>query len=67
MVKWELKTLLTDQDIMEADGVIVAADKDVNTDRFHGKPLIEVPVAKGIRTPAELIQSIINGDAPFIK
>nr|WGD96955.1 PTS fructose transporter subunit IIBC [Bacillus safensis] len=59
-----IENALTDQDIMEADGVIVAADKDVNTDRFHGKPLIEVPVAKGIRTPNELIQGIINGDAP---
>ncbi|MGV2911344.1 PTS fructose transporter subunit IIB, partial [Bacillus safensis] len=59
-----IENALTDQDILEADGVIVAADKDVNTDRFHGKPLIEVPVAKGIRTPNELIQGIINGDAP---
>ncbi|MER3115274.1 PTS fructose transporter subunit IIC [Bacillus altitudinis] len=59
-----IENALTDQDILEADGVIVAADKDVNTDRFHGKPLIEVPVAKGIRTPNELIQGIINGEAP---
>ena len=56
---------LTGEEILEADGVIVAADKDVNTDRFHGKRLVEVPVAKGIRTPEDLINQIINEEAPI--
>ncbi|MFD1449027.1 PTS fructose transporter subunit IIC [Oceanobacillus profundus] len=54
---------LTQEEIREADGVIVAADKDVNTDRFHGKRLVEVPVARGIRDPKELIKQIINEEA----
>ena len=55
---------LTEDEIREADGVIVAADKDVDTDRFHGKRLIEVPVARGIRAPEELINQILNEEAP---
>ncbi|MET3656255.1 MULTISPECIES: PTS fructose transporter subunit IIC [Sporosarcina] len=56
---------LTEEDIREADGVIVAADKNVDTDRFHGKRLIEVPVAQGIRKPEELITKIVNEEAPI--
>lgn len=56
---------LTDEEIREADGVIVAADKDVNTDRFHGKPIVEVAVARGIRAPEELINQILNNEAPI--
>ncbi|AVR00778.1 PTS fructose transporter subunit IIC [Oceanobacillus iheyensis] len=58
-----VENALTPQEIKEADGVIIAADKDVNADRFHGKPLVDVPVAKGIRTPEDLINQIINGEA----
>ena len=54
---------LTEEEIREADGVIVAADKDVNTDRFHGKRLVEVPVARGIRDPKTLIKQIVNEEA----
>ncbi|WP_408008145.1 PTS fructose transporter subunit IIC [Pseudalkalibacillus sp. A8] len=55
---------LSEADIREADGVIIAADKDVNTDRFHGKRLVEVPVARGIRAPEELIRQILNEEVP---
>ncbi|MGP4063631.1 PTS fructose transporter subunit IIC [Oceanobacillus sp. M65] len=58
-----VENALTPQEIKEADGVIIAADKDVNADRFHGKLLVDVPVAKGIRTPEDLINQIINGEA----
>ncbi|MFP7223893.1 PTS fructose transporter subunit IIBC [Priestia filamentosa] len=58
---------LTEEDIREADGVIVAADKDVNTDRFHGKRLVEVPVARGIRGPEDLIHQILNEEASIHK
>lgn len=59
-----IENALTPQDIKEADGVIIAADKDVQADRFHGKPVVDVPVAKGIREPETLIQQILNGQAP---
>ena len=52
---------LTEQEIREADGIIVASDKDARTYRFAGKQIIEVPVADGIRRPKELIQQIIDG------
>lgn len=54
---------LTKEQIDEADGVIIAADKDVNAGRFKGKPTIEVPVARGIRDAEELIQQVIDGKA----
>ncbi|MBQ6448077.1 MAG: PTS transporter subunit EIIC [Bacillus sp. (in: Bacteria)] len=58
---------LSKQDIQAADGVIIAADKDVFADRFKGKPVIDVPVAKGIREAESLIQAIIDGKAPVFK
>lgn len=56
---------LTEEDIRDADGVIIAADKNVDTDRFHGKRLIEVPVAQGIRKPELLVTQILNEEAPI--
>lgn len=58
---------LTDQDIAEADGIIIAADKEVSKDRFAGKRLIITGVKDGIRKPEELIKRIQNGDAPVYK
>ncbi|WP_429771369.1 PTS fructose transporter subunit IIC [Bacillus smithii] len=54
---------LTEKDILEADGIIIAADKTVDKSRFVGKKLIEVGVQEGIRNPEKLIQSIIDGNA----
>lgn len=56
-------TPLTAEEISKAVGVIVAADKAVETARFDGKKLISKPVAAGIRQPQELIQNILNGKA----
>ncbi|MDF9505700.1 PTS fructose transporter subunit IIABC [Bacillus cereus] len=53
---------LTEQDIREADGIIIAADRVVNKDRFVGKKLLVVGVQDGIRKPGELIQKIISGN-----
>ena len=50
-----IKNHLTDEDIARADGIIVAADVFVETDRFDGKNVVEVPVADGIKRPEELI------------
>ncbi len=58
---------LTKGDIAEADGAIIAADKDVNPSRFHGKPTVEVSVAKGIHEAEKLIQQIIDGKATMHK
>ncbi|MEB8691817.1 PTS fructose transporter subunit IIABC [Bacillus cereus] len=53
---------LTKQDIREADGIIIAADRVVNKDRFVGKKLLVVGVQDGIRKPGELIEKVISGD-----
>ncbi|MEK5507058.1 MULTISPECIES: PTS fructose transporter subunit IIABC [Paenibacillus] len=55
---------LTEQDIREADGIIIAADKTVVKDRFVGKKLLVVGVQDGIRRPEELIQRVMKGNVP---
>ena len=54
---------LTAEDIRKAKAVIIAADKAVEMDRFDGKPLINRPVADGIRKTEELINLALSGDA----
>ncbi|MFU0782580.1 PTS system D-fructose-specific IIB component (F1P-forming) (Frc family) /PTS system D-fructose-specific IIC component (F1P-forming) (Frc family) [Thermohydrogenium kirishiense] len=54
---------LTKEDIDEAIGIIVAADTDVNLDRFNGKPVTIVSVQEGIHNPEKLIKEIIDGKA----
>lgn len=55
---------LTAEDIQKADGIIVAADKKVEMNRFAGKPMVQVPVAAAIRQPEELINKAVSGNAP---
>ncbi|MDZ5035277.1 PTS fructose transporter subunit IIB, partial [Clostridium perfringens] len=43
------ENIITDEDIREADGVIIAADKAVNLDRFEGMAIYECPIAKSIK------------------
>jgi fructose PTS system EIIBC or EIIC component len=62
-----IKNALTPEEIDAADGVIIAADKDVNADRFIGKPLVNVAVSKGIKEPDRLIDEILSGNAPIYK
>ena len=54
---------LTAEEIAKAEGVIIAADKAVETARFDGKKLVSKPVAAGIRQTEELIQTILDGKA----
>ncbi|HFR3475656.1 TPA: fructose-specific PTS transporter subunit EIIC [Streptococcus suis] len=54
---------LTAEDIKNAAGVIIAADKAVDMPRFNGKPLVSRPVAAGIKQPEELINLILDGKA----
>lgn len=56
---------LTDEEIARSQGVIIAADKKVEMARFDGKPLINRPVADGIRKPDELIKSALDPAAPI--
>ena len=54
---------LTAKEIREADGIIIAADRQVDLSRFDGKRLINENVREGIHKPKELIQRIIDQDA----
>lgn len=61
------KNVLTDDEIANAAGVIVACDTNVPTDRFDGKKVIECQVSDGINKAEELIKRIAAGDAPVFK
>lgn len=58
------KNVLTDKEIAECDGIIVAADKSVEMARFDGKKVLATKVSDGIKIPEELIERIEKGDAP---
>lgn len=53
----------SDQDIQEADGIIIAADKTVDKSRFNGKRMVAVGVQEGISSPEKLINQIRKGEA----
>lgn len=55
------KNILTKEEIAACDGIIIAADKNVDLARFDGRPVLRVPVSDGISKPEELIQKIIQG------
>ncbi|BBD88890.1 MULTISPECIES: PTS fructose transporter subunit IIABC [Staphylococcus] len=57
------ENILTAKEIKEADGIIIAADRQVDLSRFKGKRLINENVREGIHRPKELIQRIIDQDA----
>lgn len=57
------KNVLTAEEIANCDGIIIAADKNVETARFNGKPVYSTKVADGIHKPEELINKIVNGEA----
>ncbi|MDU7032967.1 MAG: fructose-specific PTS transporter subunit EIIC [Finegoldia magna] len=58
-----VKNKLTADDIEKATGIIIAADRKVETARFNGKNVIECPVSDAIRNPKDLIQKIVDGKA----
>ena len=55
-----IKNKLTSEDIERANGIIVAADVHVETNRFDGKNVVQVPVADGIKRPEALINSALD-------
>lgn len=58
------KNVLTAAEIAACDGIIIAADKSVETARFDGKPVYSTKVADGIHKPQELIDKIVNKEVP---
>ncbi|MFF7655396.1 fructose-specific PTS transporter subunit EIIC [Streptomyces sp. NPDC007983] len=54
------ENVLSDNDVSEADGIIIAADKDVDRSRFVGKKVLVVGVAEGIHQPERLIEQVRN-------
>ncbi|MDE1507715.1 PTS fructose transporter subunit IIABC [Ligilactobacillus salivarius] len=58
-----IKHRLTADEISRAVGVVIAADKKVEMDRFDGKPLVNKPVKSGIQEPEKLIQQVLDGKA----
>ena len=62
-----IKNNLTAEDINEAVGVIVAADKKVETARFNGKNAIVTSTADAIKNAEKLINKVLNGEAPVFK
>ncbi|MEH7083078.1 fructose-specific PTS transporter subunit EIIC [Neobacillus drentensis] len=61
------KNVLTKEEIENATAVIIAADINVEMDRFKGKHVIQAAVAEGIRRPEQLINKAQNQDAPIFK
>lgn len=61
------KNVLTEEEIAEADCIIVAADAEVPMERFHGKRLIECPVSDGIGKADQLVERAMHGDVPVYK
>lgn len=62
-----IKNGLTKEDIERATAIIVAADKQVEMNRFAGKHIIQVPVADGIRKTETLLNRAVKQDAPIFK
>ncbi len=60
-----VKNLLTAEEIAACDGIVIAADKNVDMDRFDGKPVVVTRVADGIHKPEELIKTVTEGNAPI--
>ena len=59
------KNVLTDEDIQKATGVILAINRNIEVNRFDGKPLIQVEAKEGINNAKALIQQVLDGKAPI--
>ncbi|MEK3994073.1 fructose-specific PTS transporter subunit EIIC [Psychrobacillus sp. FSL K6-2365] len=62
-----VKNRLTDEEIKEAEAIIVAADTKVDMARFDGKPVIQTAVGKAIYETDNLLNRAVNNDAPVYK
>lgn len=61
------KNVLTPEEIAAADGIIIAADREVEMERFDGKRVLRARVSDGIHKPEELIEKVLRGDAPVYR
>ena len=61
------KNVLTAEEIAAADGIIVAADKNVAMSRFDGHRVVITKVADGINKADELIDRALSGNAPVYR
>lgn len=59
--------VLTKEEIAAADGIIIAADKNVDMARFDGKHVVKASVSDGIQKGEELIQKAVSGEAPVYR
>ena len=59
------KDVLTEDDIKKAKGVILAINRNIEVNRFDGKPLIQVEAKEGINNAKGLIQKVLDGQAPI--
>ena len=62
-----IKNALTDAEIEHCEGIVVAADVQVEMDRFAGKRVVQVAVAKGIHEPEALINQALDPNTPIYK
>ena len=60
------KNILTAEEIANAKGIIIAADKTIDLARFGGKQVYQTSVSAGINKPEELINKILNNEAPIL-
>lgn len=58
------KNVLTQEDVKNAECIIIAADKNVDLARFDGKPVLITKVADGIHKAEELISQAVSGKVP---
>ena len=58
------KNILSAEEIAHCDGIIIAADKNVDRARFAGKQVYVTNVSAGINEPERLINIILNKEAP---
>ena len=61
------KNILTRAEIAACDGIIVAADKNVDLARFDGKPVLRAAVSDGINKPQALIEKLESGAVPVYR
>lgn len=57
-----IENALTEEEIAQADMVILASDKAVEMARFHGKPLIRASVGHGVKKANELVAKAMAGN-----
>ena len=61
------KNVLTKEEIEHCEGVVIAADVNVDVDRFAGKRVVQTQVAKGIHEPERLIKEALDPNTPVYK